>query len=131
MPLLSCECLSGKPIGEQLVAIYCALLEIVQNGGGGGTVNINDVEGVSDFWKAALGETPAANQVFGTDGSAVFATFDLSDVGTILLNAPTPASVSVPTITTIPSLNYRAGITSSQSPVGTVETEDGVVTFMS
>jgi hypothetical protein len=128
MALPTCECVSGKPIGEQLTAIFCALLQIIQSGGGG-SVNINDVEG--DFWKAALGETPAANQVFGTDGSAVFTTFDISDVGIVVLGAEAPVGTGVLIISTGPTVIYREGITNELGPVTAIGVQDGVVTAIS
>lgn len=64
MPLPTCECIRGLPQADKLDAIYCALLEIAA---AGGSVNINDVEGVSDFWKAGLATTPASNAFLTTD----------------------------------------------------------------
>lgn len=133
MPLQDCLCVAGKPISEQLVAIYCALLEIVQNGGGG-SVNINDVEGVSDFWKATLSGTPAANQVFGTDGSGVFTTFDVTSTGQLFLNIapPDPDNSFFIILQGTGSLDtQQVGPSSTVNPVTEVTVSQGIVTAIS
>src|SRR6478736_5197222 len=76
---------------DLLAKILLALLA----GGSGGTVALENVTGISDFWKATLSGTPAANQVFGTDGAGVFTTFNISEVGINTLSLPTPDSLSV------------------------------------
>jgi len=40
MPLPTCECNAGVPIQQQLANIYCALFELVEGGGGGGSAPI-------------------------------------------------------------------------------------------
>lgn len=81
--LPDCNCVSSYTEAAKLDAIYCALLQFTQQEPA--AVNINDVEGVSDFWKTSLGETPAADQVFGTNGAGVFTTFPISTFGQDLL----------------------------------------------
>lgn len=80
MPIDPCQCPST--IEGLLKAIYCTLVDISENGA---VVNLENITGISAFWKATLGGTPAADQVFGTDGAGVFTTFDLTDAGIELI----------------------------------------------
>lgn len=89
MPIDPCQCPST--IEGLLKAIYCTLYDIAENGA---VVNLENISGISAFWKATLGGTPVAGQVFGTDGSGVFTTFDISDGGISILNINTPAEDS-------------------------------------
>jgi hypothetical protein len=91
MPLPTCECVD-KTIPGLLAAIYCALYEISQNGGGGGSVTLADITDMSDFWKATLSGTPVADRVFGTDGAGVFTTFDGTGVAILITGGDPPAN---------------------------------------
>lgn len=47
MPLPTCECVAGLPLGEQLSAIYCATLAVAEGGGGEfltQSANLSDVD---------------------------------------------------------------------------------------
>lgn len=90
MPLPTCECVEGMPLASQLNAIYCALLQILENGGGGGSITLDDISDMSDFWKATLSGTPDPSQIFGTDGSGVFTTFDYGQSAPSILGLGLP-----------------------------------------
>lgn len=144
MPLPSCECVEGMPLASQLNAIYCALLQILENGGGGGSVTLADISDMSDFWKATLSGTPAADQVFGTDGAGVFTTFAINNAGQNLLNIVLPAGESFIMVTDVGSTPTRepaaaaeflalgdVGLSSTQTPVNSITTVNGIVTALS
>jgi len=125
---------------DLLAKILLALLA----GGSGGTVALENVTGISDFWKATLSGTPAANQVFGTDGAGVFTTFNISEVGINTLSLPTPDSLSVfaahpdGAVLTVEGIGIAeimtggtAGATASQTPVNAIDVMNGVVVSVS
>lgn len=95
MPIDPCQCPST--IEGLLKAIYCTLVDISENGA---VVNLENITGISAFWKATLGGTPAANQVFGTDGTGVFTTLDYADTGVALLALELPLNDSFITMGT-------------------------------
>lgn len=126
MPLPACTCVTGAPIGEQLAAIYCALYDISVNGA---TVNLENITGISDFWKATLGGTPAADQVFGTDGAGVFTTFDVSDAGQNLLSIATPVADSFIIAGSDGTIGVQGlGQSGNFDPVTSITTVNGLVT---
>lgn len=90
MPIDPCQCPST--IEGLLKAIYCTLYDIAENGA---VVSLENISGISAFWKSTLGGTPAADQVFGTDGAGVFTTFDVTDAGINILAFTNPADVLV------------------------------------
>jgi hypothetical protein len=120
--------------------LLAKLLLATLAGGGGGTVALANVTGISDFWKATLSGTPAANQVFGTDGAGVFTTFPVTTVGTQLLNLVTSGSDSVIALTAADAIDlyppattgeFIAGgsvFTGTQNPVTEIVVANGVVT---
>lgn len=72
MALPECNCVTGMPIGEQLGHIYCALVQILNNGGGSGdallkSANLSDV----DDPEAALVNLGAAPLESGVPAGAV------------------------------------------------------------
>lgn len=143
MPLPTCECVKGLPLPEQLNAIYCALIQILNNGGGGGSITLADISDMSPFWKATLSGTPAADQVFGTDGAGVFTTFDVTGNGVQLLATPTTSgqnvfltfdSTDVLNLVGAAAAEIIAGgpvFTGTQNPVTEVIVANGMVTSAS
>ncbi len=122
MPLPSCECVP-QTIQGLLTAIYCALQEIAENGA---AVNLESINGISAFWKATLGGTPAADQVFGTNGAGVFATFDVSEVGINFIGMQTPDVGGALVVLTDASIETRAGVTDTISPITSVTFDIGI-----
>lgn len=143
MALPTCECVAGQNLEEKLASIYCALLEILANGGGG-AVTLADITDMSAFWKATLSGTPAADKVFGTDGAGVFTTFDLSVQGEEFLKITAGGSVLAVLVNSDnTSLLLRnpeelstfiaegaPGVDGSQSPPTTLTTVNGIVTAL-
>lgn len=126
MPIDPCQCPST--IEGLLKAIYCTLYDIAENGA---VVNLENISGISAFWKATLGGTPAADQVFGTNGAGVFTTFDVSEVGTYLLQLVTPASNSFIVALSDGTVDIRALGVTDAAGAAPFAVEDGIVTSVS